>query len=52
MEWREFDEKGKCKVCKQRIIRKLKKQDEHGYNEYKSESLTFEVDQESGLDEI
>jgi hypothetical protein len=52
MEWREFDEKGRCKVCKQRIIRKVKKQDEPGYNGYKSESPAFEMDQESEIDEF
>lgn len=45
MEWREYDEQGRCKKCNH-IIHKVKKVEEEGYNKYKSESPSFEIDEE------
>jgi len=43
MEWQEYDEQGRCKVCKH-IIHKEKKIEEEGYNTYHSESPSFEAE--------
>jgi len=45
MEWREYDEEGRCKVCKH-IIFKEKKVEQDGYGNYHSESASFETDDE------
>lgn len=45
MEWREYDEEGRCKVCKH-VICKVKKVEQDGYNKYHSESPSFETDEE------
>ena len=45
MEWREYDEQGKCKVCKH-VISKEKKVEQEEYNKYRSESPSFEMDDE------
>ena len=42
MEWREYDEEGKCKICKHIIHRGNKKTETEGYNNLKSESTSFE----------
>jgi len=42
MEWREYDEEGRCKKCKHIIHRKNKKSEKEGYNALKSESPSFE----------
>jgi len=42
MEWREFDEEGRCKICKHIIHKEKKKSEKEGYNELKSESPAFE----------
>ena len=42
MEWREYDENGRCKVCKHIINRKNKKTEDEGYNKHKAESPSFE----------
>jgi len=42
MEWREYDEEGRCKICKHIIHRKNKKSEKGGYNNLKSESPSFE----------
>ena len=52
MEWREYDEEGRCKICEQKIVKEVEKQQKRGYNEYKTESPTFEIDQEPEIDEI
>jgi len=42
MEWREYDEEGRCKTCKH-IIHKIDKESEkEGYSSLKSESPSFE----------
>jgi len=38
MEWREFDNKGRCVVCKNIIHKETKKNSEQSYNNLKSES--------------
>jgi len=42
MEWREYDEEGRCKICKHIIHRENKKSEKEGYNNLKSESPSFE----------
>ena len=42
MEWREYDEEGRCKICKHIIHRENKKSEKKGYNNLKSESPSFE----------
>ncbi len=42
MDWREYDEQGRCKKCKHIIHRENKKSEKEGYNELKSESPSFE----------
>jgi len=49
MEWREYDKEGRCKVCKRRIVKLIKKNEKLGYNEYKTESPSFEIDSEQEL---
>lgn len=53
MEWREYDEKGRCKICKHIIHRENKKSEKDGYNELKSETPSFEeFDDDSGDSDI
>ena len=47
MEWREYDEEGRCKKCKHIIHRTGEKEKLNGYNDYKKESPSFEADEES-----
>ena len=42
MEWREYDEEGRCKICNHIIRRENKKSKKEGYGELKSESPSFE----------
>jgi len=44
MEWRKYDQDGRCVVCKHIIFKKDKKHEKVGYNEYKVESSEFEHD--------
>ena len=44
MEWQEYDEKGRCKICKHIIHKENKKSENEGYNRSKSESPSFEID--------
>ena len=46
MEWREFDEEGRCKKCKHIIHRESKKSEREGYNDYKIESPSFEIEED------
>jgi len=46
MEWREFDEEGRCKVCNHIIHREGKKQEKGGYEKYKTETPSIEPDEE------
>jgi len=39
MEWREYDEDGKCKICGKIIMKKRKKEEKDSYSEYKQETL-------------
>jgi len=45
MEWREYDEEGRCKICKH-IIYKVKQIETEGYNKDRSESPSFENEDE------
>ena len=42
MEWRGYDEEGRCKICKQVIHRENIKSEKEGYNNLKKESPSFE----------
>jgi hypothetical protein len=42
MEWQEYDEEGRCKICKHIIHRENKKSKKEGYNNLKKDSLSFE----------
>ena len=44
MEWREYDNEGRCKVCKHKIHSETKKQEKEGYSEYNRESSSYEFD--------
>jgi len=46
MEWREYDEEGRCKICKHIIHRENTKSEKEGYNTLKSESPSFEESDE------
>ena len=46
MEWREYDEEGRCKVCKHIIHKINKKSENDGYNELKEESPSYKFDEE------
>ncbi|MEM0467496.1 MAG: hypothetical protein QXL17_05890 [Candidatus Thermoplasmatota archaeon] len=48
MDWKEYDDEGRCKVCKKLI---KKKQQTNKYEEYKIEDSTFESDEESNSSE-
>jgi len=46
MEWREYDNRGRCMVCHNLLVKKenLKSQ---GYNEYKTESSSYEYNDDT-----
>ena len=44
MEWREFDENGKCKVCGKIILKQKNKEKKDSYSEYERETLEIEND--------
>lgn len=46
MEWREYDEEGRCKVCKKIIKKQEQPIQRDSYDQYKTET-TFEPDEES-----
>jgi NADH:ubiquinone oxidoreductase subunit len=50
MEWREYDEEGRCKVCKHIIYRNSKKSENNGYSEFKTESPSYEFDGDDDFD--
>ena len=41
MEWQEFDEEGKCKVCGKRIAKQVTKEKKDSYAEYERETTDF-----------
>jgi len=45
MDWQEYDEEGRCKICKH-IIHKEKESEKEGYNKLKSESSFDEADED------
>ena len=47
MEWREFDENGKCKVCGKLIKSSEKSMEKDNYGDYKYEPPETEVDSEA-----
>ncbi len=51
MEWREYNSKGKCKVCGKLIKKLLENQNKEGYNDYKTETPSFEPEDEVIYDE-
>ena len=42
MEWREYDEKGRCKICNHIIHKEDKESEKEGYSRLKTESSSFE----------
>ena len=46
MEWQEYDEEGKCKVCGKRILKQLIKEKKDSYAEYEKETSEFESSEE------
>ncbi len=46
MEWREYDEEGRCKVC-HKIIFKKDKIHSLGYNEVKTEDSSYEYNDDT-----
>ena len=42
MDWREFNEEGRCKVCNHIIHRENKKQEKNRYENYKIETPSYE----------
>ncbi|MFO7677116.1 MAG: hypothetical protein R6V50_01860 [Thermoplasmatota archaeon] len=47
MEWQEYDEEGKCKVCGKIIKKKSKDISKDDYDEYTKESPQFELEEDS-----
>jgi hypothetical protein len=48
MDWKEYDEEGRCKKCKKLIKKNLQK---NKYEEYKIEDSTVEPDEETSPSE-
>ena len=46
MEWREYDEEGKCKVCGRIIFKQKSKDAEYSYAEYEREDIDFKDSEE------
>lgn len=42
MDWREYNEEGKCKICGKQIIKKFKKEKNKSYAEYEIEIYNLE----------
>ena len=51
MEWREYDSEGKCRVCGKVIKKILKNQNKEGYNDYKTETPSYEPEDEVVYDD-
>jgi len=52
MEWREFDKEGKCKKCGKVIKKGCSSSKKDGYDQYKSETPSFEIEEENETDEF
>jgi len=48
MDWREYDEEGKCKVCGKIIKKNLKEKNKESYNDYETETPSYDIDEEIG----
>ena len=46
MEWRELDKEGRCKGCNHIIHRENKKIEKDRYENYKTETPSFELDED------
>ena len=42
MEWREYDEEGRCKKCGKVIMKKISQEKKESYAEFERESVDFE----------
>jgi hypothetical protein len=51
MEWREYDEEGKCKKCGKLIKKQSKNAHRDSYDEYKSEGPSYEMDEDTSNEE-
>ena len=50
-EWREYDENGRCKVCGKIIKKIVNNEPKNGYERYKTESPSFECEEEADSSE-
>jgi hypothetical protein len=46
MDWREYDDEGKCKVCRKQIKKKQAPSQKINYDEYRIEGVADEIDEE------
>ena len=46
MDWREYDDEGKCKVCRKQIKKKQVQSQKINYDEYRIEGVADEIDEE------
>ena len=46
MEWQEYDEEGKCKICGKQIVKELNKDKKESYAEYERENYDLEETEE------
>ena len=46
MEWREYDDEGRCKVCRKQIKKKQAPSQKINYDEYRIEGVADEIDEE------
>jgi len=46
MEWREYDENGRCKVCGKIIVKQKIKEKKDSYSEYEREELELDENDE------
>jgi predicted amidophosphoribosyltransferase len=47
MDWREYDEQGRCKKCGKLIKKQLEIQQKDSYEQYKQETPIFEAEDEA-----
>lgn len=52
MDWREYDEEGKCKVCGKVIRKDLKDKSKDGYSDYKTETPSYDAEEDIGESEF
>jgi len=50
MDWQEYDEEGRCKVCKKTIKKSLSPKEKDSYSSHESESIEIEEDESAETD--